>query len=113
MLYLKEAADNLHPHNFYQLTPERQHRTLDVLDRAIAQFPYLLQLPTIHQNLAEIWRITITQDLLNDILQTKVEELLIYTQSMMQELGLNPLLVIADSSFAPVSTDSLSVAVRG
>jgi hypothetical protein len=34
MLYLKEATDNLQPSNFYQLTSERQHRTLDVLYRA-------------------------------------------------------------------------------
>jgi hypothetical protein len=97
MLYLKEATDNLQPSNFYQLTSERQHRTLDVLYRASEEFPYLLEMNKIYAHLTEIWRLTISQDLLDNVLQTKVEELLLQIQSMMEQLGLNsgiPLVIV-------------------
>ena len=75
MLYLQEAIDKLSTETFYDLPLVKQHRSLDVLDRAL-EYPYLISLPTLHQRLAGLWRMGLNQDNRDEILHHKIKELL-------------------------------------
>ena len=96
MLYLQEAIDKLSTEVFYDLPLVKQHRSLDVLDRAL-EYPYLISLPTLHQRLAALWRMGLNQDPRDEILHYKVKELLIHTQTVMESLGMKPPLVAIET----------------
>jgi hypothetical protein len=105
MLYVQQAIDNLSVETFFELPLVRQHRSLDVLDRALEEYPYLLSLPTLHQRLAALWRVGITQEDRDEILHHKVKEVLSNTQIVMESLGMKPpLIAIFDPAFAIVKT---------
>jgi hypothetical protein len=105
MLYLQEAINNLSIATFYELPLAKQHRTLEVLDRALIELPYLLSLPTLHQYLAALWRFSIVQDESNEILNYKVKDLIIHTQIVMESLGMKvPLIAAASPDPVPVET---------
>jgi hypothetical protein len=96
MLYLQEAINNLSIATFYQLPLAKQHRTLEVLDRALTELPYLLSLPTLHQYLAALWRFSIVQEEPDEMLHYKIKELIIHTQIVMESLGMKPPLVAVE-----------------
>ncbi len=105
MLYLQQAIDNLSVETFYELPLVKQHRSLDVLDRAL-EYPYLLSLSTLHQRLAALWRVGITQENRDEILHHKVKEVLSNTQIVMESLGMKPpLIAILDPALGVVKTE--------
>jgi hypothetical protein len=105
MLYLQEAINNLSIATFYELPLAKQHRTLEVLDRALIELPYLLSLPNLHQYLAALWRFSIVRDESNEILNYKVKDLIIHTQIVMESLGMKvPLIAVASPDPVTVET---------
>jgi hypothetical protein len=106
MLYLQEAINNLSIAIFYELPLAKQHRTLEVLDRALIELPYLLSLPTLHQYLAALWRCSIVKDGSDEILNYKVKDLIIHTQIVMESLGMKvPLIAVASPDPVTVETE--------
>jgi hypothetical protein len=110
MLYLQEALSNLSIATFYELPLAKQHRTLEVLDRALIELPYLLSLPTLHQYLAALWRFSIVQAGSDEILNHKVKDLIIHTQIVMESLGMKvPLVAVASPDPVTVDTELATI----
>jgi hypothetical protein len=113
MLYLQEALSNLSIATFYELPLAKQHRTLEVLDRALIELPYLLSLPTLHQYLAALWRFSIVQAGSDEILNHKVKDLIIHTQIVMESLGMKvPLVAVASPDPVTVEPELATIEWR-
>ncbi len=105
MLYLQEAINNLSIATFYELPLAKQHRTLEVLDRALIELPYLLSLPTLHQHLATLWRFSIVKDESDEILNYKIKDSIVHTQIVMESLGMKVPLIATSLDSIAVKTE--------
>jgi hypothetical protein len=113
MLYLQEAINNLSIATFYELPLAKQHRTLEVLDRALIELPYLLSLPTLHQYLSALWRFSIVKDGADEILNYKIKESIVHTQIVMESLGMKvPLIATASPDPVTVETTLATTGLR-